>query len=76
MKPWNHADHKLFCSGYPIKMNADAKKILDEFKDALNEAEAFLKRDPRQRLLPYMVPTDMNLALPAPEKYAIPLNQM
>ncbi|RQM22354.1 hypothetical protein B5M09_008846 [Aphanomyces astaci] len=37
---------------------------------------AFLKRDPRQRLLPYMVPTDMNLALPAPEKYAIPLNQM
>ncbi|RLO06716.1 hypothetical protein DYB28_003786, partial [Aphanomyces astaci] len=37
---------------------------------------AFLKRDPRQRLLPYMAPTDMNLALPAPEKYAIPLNQM
>ncbi|ETW05073.1 hypothetical protein, variant 1 [Aphanomyces invadans] len=76
IKPWNCEDHKLFRGGYPIKMSADSKNIVDEFKDAVKEAEAFLDEDPSMRLLPYMVPTDMDLTLRRPPDFPIPLNAM
>ncbi|KAH9099926.1 hypothetical protein Ae201684P_018932 [Aphanomyces euteiches] len=76
LKPWNCPDHKTLIGGFPFTMNATYPEVFEEFKSAIKEVEAFENEDDSMRLLPYMVPTDMDLSLKPPPPTSIPLGDM
>ncbi|KAF0698712.1 Aste57867_10666 [Aphanomyces stellatus] len=76
IKLWNCPDQKALTQGSPFIMNSSYQEVFDEFKSAMKEVEAFLEEDDSMRLLPYMVPTDMDLTLQPPPSIPVTLNTM
>ncbi|KAH9116835.1 hypothetical protein AeMF1_009238, partial [Aphanomyces euteiches] len=65
IKPWACEEHSEFIQGYPESAMNEQDEI-DEFFAALKEAQDFLSDDESSRLLPFFVPSDMDLELEPP----------
>ncbi|KAF0701220.1 Aste57867_8294 [Aphanomyces stellatus] len=65
IKHWNCNEHSAFLEGFPKEFCKD-KAILDELHYAIMEAKCFDEADKSTRLLPYMVPSDMDMSLIPP----------
>ncbi|RHY99691.1 hypothetical protein DYB31_003436 [Aphanomyces astaci] len=74
MKPWNGEEHASLVEGHPKGPFTGSKKqapstTIERLQIAIQEAEVvpdFLSQDENMRLLPNMVPSDMNPSMPTP----------
>ncbi|ETV86762.1 hypothetical protein, variant 2 [Aphanomyces astaci] len=65
IKPWRCVEHGDFLHGFP-EVAMDTQDVVDEFYNALKEAEDYLAADEDTRLLPFFVESDTNLDLDPP----------
>ncbi|ETW04941.1 hypothetical protein, variant [Aphanomyces invadans] len=65
IKPWQCVEHEEFLLGYP-ESAMDGQDVVDEFYNALKEAQDFLSADEDNRLLPFFVKSDMQPDLEPP----------
>ncbi|ETV66485.1 hypothetical protein, variant 1 [Aphanomyces astaci] len=71
MKAWNGEEHASLVEGHPKGPFTGSKKqapstTIERLQIAIQEAEDFLSQDENMRLLPNMVPSDMNPSMPTP----------
>ncbi|KAF0749851.1 hypothetical protein AaE_006907 [Aphanomyces astaci] len=57
IKPWQCTDHLRFLNGYPHEC-MNRRDVVEAFREALIEAQAFLATDNRSRMLPNMTVSD------------------
>ncbi|OQR94414.1 hypothetical protein ACHHYP_01321 [Achlya hypogyna] len=65
VRQWDGPDKEAYIKGRPIALT-NKKGIADLLKAAIEEAEEFLATDESTRLLPHMVPSDMDPTLEPP----------
>ncbi|KAF0698716.1 Aste57867_10670 [Aphanomyces stellatus] len=77
LKPWHGPDHDVLAQGHPQLANGAYNGLLHEFNFAKEEVEAFLNDVSLTRLLPYMVPSDMDATETPPTAFrlALPLGK-
>ncbi|ETV86878.1 hypothetical protein H257_01922 [Aphanomyces astaci] len=72
LKPWNGPDHEtLACGPPPVECNV-TERTRAQFQNAMAEVKEFLATSAVTRVLPYMVPSDLDPDVTEPEVPLLP----